>query len=177
MSRRKRTPRKELKSALKTLIVHEIRWMQMEKNSTPSLLLDEFIHTLREAKQRVIELVDPFGEETRISLIKRMMQEALDEEIDQAIERRRNRCLRCVHMRYYDRWGIPSTDLPVEPDWVDRIGCVLGGSSSEERCGHFIERLRAPSLSDYFNELTLLYELREMFQQFEKIWKDYFFKD
>jgi len=177
MPRQKKASRKELKSAIKTLIIHEIRWMQTEKNSTPSLLLDELIHTLREAKQRVMELVGPLDEEMGISLIKRMMQEALDEEIDQAIERRRNRCLWCVNMRYYDRWGFPHIDLPLEPDWVERIGCVVGGSPSEERCDHFIERLRTPSLGDYFNELTLLYELREMFQQFEKVWKDYFFKE
>lgn len=177
MPRQKRTPKKELKSAIKTLIIHELRLMQMEKSSTPSLLLDELIHTLREAKQKLMELAYPLDEEMRISLIKRMMQETLDEEIDLAIERRRNRCLRCVHMRYYDHWGIPHIDLPMEPNRVERIGCVIGGSPAEERCYHFIERLRAPSLGDYFNEVTLLYELREMFEQFEEIWKDYFFKD
>ncbi len=177
MPRQKRTPRKELKSAIKTLIVHEIRLMQMEKRSIPSLLLDELIHTLREAKQKVIELAYPLDEGMKISLIKRMMQETLDEEIDQAIERRRNRCFRCVNMRYYDRSGIPHTDLPLEPNWVERVGCITGRTPFEEVCYHFIERLRTPSLGDYFNEVTLLYELREMFEQLDEIWKDYFFKD
>lgn len=177
MPRQKRTPRKELKSAIKTLIIHEIRLMKMEKSSTPSLLLDELIHTLRGAKQRVMELAYSLKEERRVSLIKRMMRETLDEEIDQAIERRQNRCLRCVNMRYYDQLGISHFNLPMEPEWVERIGCVVSGSPSEPVCNHFIERWRAPSFGDYFNEVSLLYELREMVDQFEEIWKDYFFKD
>jgi hypothetical protein len=53
------------------------------------------------------------------------------------------------------------------------IGCEITPPGIQ--CQNFIERSMAFSAEDHLNEMALLYEVKEMFDQFEEIW-DYLTK-
>jgi hypothetical protein len=108
----------------------------------------------------------------KMVLIKRRIRQAVDEEIDRAIRLRKNRCIRCVHGRFYDEGGTPFMNLPIGIIQVQTIGCDKLQPSLRKNCRRFVEMTRATSLEDYLGEMALLYELREMFERFKEIWED-----
>jgi hypothetical protein len=46
-------------------------------------------------------------------------------------------------------------------------------SPSGVECRSFAESSLATSIGDYLDEMSIFYEVKEMFDQFEKIWEDY----
>ena len=101
-----------------------------------------------------------------------MICRAVDEEIDRAIELRKNRCIRCLHGRFYDEEGTAYVNLPLNAR-AQNIGCDKLRPSLRKSCRRFVETARATSLEDYLNEITLLYEFRDMLNRIKEIWKGY----
>jgi len=165
--------RKALKLAIKTLVIQEVRVLQLEPAATPSFIIDEMARSLQEAKREIISLIRLIPSKEREALIKRLIRQSIDEEIDQGVQVRKNRCFRCVHVRYFDDKGASHMDLPSGIRQAQAFGCDEVRTASEDRCRRFVETARATPLEDYLSEMALLYELREMFERFEEIWKDY----
>jgi len=167
--------RKALKLAIKALVIQEARVLQLEPATTPSFIIDEMARSLQEAKREVISLIRLIPLKERDALIKRLIRQSIDEEIDQGVQVRKNRCFRCIHVRYFDDKGASHVNLPTGISHAESFVCDEV-PASDERCRRFVETARATPLEGYLNEMTLLYELREMFERFEEIWKDYFVK-
>jgi hypothetical protein len=170
----KKALREALRSAIEILIDQEIRLLQFEQVDSPIFVVEELTYSIAGSKRQVVKLAKKIARKERSLLIKRMVLKAVDEEIDRAIRIRQNRCLRCVHMRYYDEEGIPYVNLPIGIKQAQIIGCNEIKLASKDRCERFVEAARAFSLEDYLDEMTLFYELREMFDRFNEIWEDYF---
>jgi hypothetical protein len=174
MPSEKKELREVLRFGIKTLILQEVRVLQLERAYTPSFIVDEIARSIQEAKRQVISLVRLMPPKERNSLIKRFIRQSIDEEIDRAIQLRENKCIRCIHGRFYDELGTAHMNLPIGITRAKTIGCDKLQPSLRKKCRRFIETSMALSLGDYLNEMTLLYELREIFDRFEEIWKDYF---
>jgi hypothetical protein len=56
------------------------------------------------------------------------------------------------------------------------IGCDKVRPGIRKSCRRFVETSMAASLDDYLNEITFLYEFRDVVNRVEKIWKDYLTK-
>ena len=170
--------RKELREVLrlgiKTLILQEVRVLQLKRAYAPSFIVDEMARSIQEAKRQIISLVRLMPSKERNSLIKRLIRQSIDEEIDRAIELRRHKCIRCIHGRFYDELGTAYMNLPIGITRATTIGCDKLQPSLRKSCRRFVETSMAISVNDYLIEMTLLYELREMFKGFQKIWEDYF---
>jgi hypothetical protein len=173
-------PKKELKGALKfgikTLIFQEVRLLRLERGFMPHLILEAESHSVEETKKEIVKLVRALSEEDRGRLLKKMVRETVDEEIDRAVQLRGNRCLRCIHMRYFDQEGVPHMALPAETTKPQPFGCDALPPGLKKKCHEFVETSMAASLDDYLNDMILLYEFREIFGKIEKIWEDYFAK-
>ncbi len=171
---------KKLKEAIrltiKILILQEVRVLQLEQTHSPSMVMDEIIRSIQEAKREIISLVRWMAPKERNALIKRVIRQSVDEEIDQAIKVRKNKCLRCMHVRYVDEGGTPHIDLPIRKGRAWMIGCEITPAPSKIQCKGFIESSVATSLEDYLMDMAFLYEIKEMFDRFEEIWKDYLTK-
>ena len=165
--------RNALRMGIKTLIIQEVRVLQLERAYVPSFIIDEMARSIQEVKRHVISLVRLMPPKEGNTLIKRFIRQSIDEEIDQGIQVRKNKCIRCVHGRFYDELGTPHMNLPIGIIRVQTIGCDKLQPSLRKRCRRFVEMTRATSLEDYLGEMALLYELREMFERFKEIWKDY----
>ncbi len=172
--------KKELKEALrlaiKGLILQEARRIQLEQSSPPPFIFDEMVRSIEEAKRQVIALVRSMRPRERETLIKRLIRQSVDEEIDQAIRVRQKRCFRCTHVRYFDATGAPHAAFPIGEERARVIGCEMISSPSGVECRTFIESSLAMSIGDYLDEMSIFYEVKEMFDQFEKIWEDYLTK-
>jgi hypothetical protein len=162
--------REALKLAIKGLIIQEFRVLQLEQSYTPPFVRDEMAHSIQEAKREIIGLVRRIPSEERNALIKRFIRQSVDKEIDRAIQLRENRCLRCLHMRFYDEARNAHVRLPVGTRRARIVGCDQVRPASRVRCRRFVEITRATSLGGYLDEMALLYELREMFDQLEEMW-------
>jgi len=173
MPPRKKESKEVLRSGIKNLILQEVRLLRLERSFTPHFIVEAESHSIRETKRRIIDLTQAIAEKERTVLLKKMIREVLDEEIDRAIQLRKTTCLRCIHMRYYDRKGTARINLPVEASQTQIIGCDIVRTSMEAQCQRFEETARAISLEDYLSEMALLYELREMFERFKEIWEEY----
>jgi len=176
METRKKELREALKLAIKSLIIQEARVIQLEKSSSPPFVLDEMVRSIEEAKRRVTALVRLMRPKERETLIKRLIRQSVDEEIDQAIRVRQKRCFRCTHVRYFDEAGAPHITFPIGAERARVIGCEMISSPSGVECRTFFESSLAISIGDYLDEVSVLYEVRQMFDQFEKIWEDYLTK-
>jgi hypothetical protein len=110
------------------------------------------------------------------ALLKRMILQAVNEEIDRAIQLRKIKCIRCLHGRFYDEEGTAHLNLPVGVHRAQTIGCDKLRPNLRKSCRRFVETSRTISLEDYLNEMTLLYEFRELIDQIEEIWKGYLIK-
>lgn len=169
----KKALREALRSAIEALINQEIRLLRLGQIDTPPFIVEEVSYSIMESKREVVKLTQSMARKEKMVLIKRRIRQAVDEEIDRAIRLRKNRCIRCVHGRFYDELGTPHMNLPIGIIRVQTIGCDKLQPSLRKRCRRFVEMIRATSLEDYLGEMALLYELREMFERFKEIWEDY----
>ena len=171
----KRKATDALKPALKVLILQEVRLLQTGHSVRPPFMADEISRSIQEAKREITASIRWAGEEERNTLIKKMLRQSLDEEIDRTTELRRNRCLRCAHARYHDQQGIDHAELPSGEIQIHGIGCAIDGQTPGIHCTRYTFSTRGVSMGDYLEQMTLLYELREMFDEMEEIW-DYLTK-
>ncbi|MGA2315792.1 MAG: hypothetical protein ABSG71_05370 [Thermodesulfobacteriota bacterium] len=170
---------KELREAvrlgIKTLIIQEVRLLRLEHSFTPHIIIDEMSQSIRGTKREIVRLAKAMAQKERAVLLKRMIRQAVDEEIDRAIELRKTRCVRCLYGRFYDDVGTAHVTLPLKTR-AKTIGCDKPQPTLRKSCRRFVETSQAVSLDDYLNEMTLLYEFRELINRIEEIWKDYFVK-
>jgi hypothetical protein len=173
---KERELKESLKSAIKSLILQEIRLSRLEQTFTPPFVIDEMVRSIQETKRRVIGLVRLLPSKERNTFVKRLIRQSLDEEVDLAFKVRKNRCFRCVHVRYFDDEGTAHLSLPVRIGRAQIIGCEMVSTPSGVRCQEFIESSTATSVEDFFGEITFFYEVKEMFDQFDEIWEEYLIK-
>jgi len=170
---------KELREAIrlgvKTLILQEVRLLRLERSFTPHIVIDGMSHSIQGTKREIVKLTRTMAQKERTVLLKKMIRQAVDEEIDRAIQLRKTRCIRCLHGRFYDEAGTAHVDLPVRTR-AETIGCDKLRPSLRKSCRRFVEMSKVASLDQYLNEMTLLYEFRELIDTIEEIWKDYFTK-
>ena len=167
--------RKAIKLGIKTLIIQEVRLLRLEHSFTPRIMIDEVSRSIQETKREIAKMTKVVGQKERAALLKKMFRQSVDEEIDRAIGLRKTRCIRCLHGRFYDEAGTAYVNLPAETQ-VTTIGCDKLRPGLRKSCRRFVETSRAVSLEDYLNEMTLLYEFRELIDRIEEIWKDYLTK-
>lgn len=167
---------KELKEAIKlgikTLIIQEVRLLRLEHSFTPHIIIDEMSQSIRGTKGEIVKLAKAIAQKERTVLLKKMIRQTVDEEIDRAIELRKTRCIRCLHGRFYDEAGKAHVTLPVKTR-AKTIGCDKLQPSLRKSCRRFVETSQTVSLEGYLNEMTLLYKFRELINRIEEIWKDY----
>jgi hypothetical protein len=175
-----RSEKKELREALrlgiKTLILQEVRLLRLERAFTPHVIIDEISRSVEETKRLIVRLTRAMHDRERSVLLKRMIRQAVDEEIDRAIELRKTRCIRCLHGRFYDEEGTAHLNLPVGVHRAQTIGCEKLRPNLRKSCRRFVEMSMGASLDDYLNEITFLYEFRDVVNRLEQIWKDYLTK-
>lgn len=168
---------KELKGVLrlgvKMLVFQEVRLLRMEQTLTPEIVLGGISRSIGETKREIVRLTRRLSDKERTSLLRKMIQQAVDEEIDRAIQLRKNRCLRCIHGRFYDRSETPYSNLPLDEKLTKAFGCDQLRPALRKACRRFVETSTAHSLEEYLDEITFLYEFREMVDRMEEIWKDY----
>ncbi len=167
--------RKAIKFGIKTLITQEVRLLRLEHSFTPRIMIDEVSRSIQGTKKEIAKLARAVAQKERASLLKRVFRQAVDEEIDRAVELRKTRCIRCLHGRFYDEAGTAYASLPAEAR-VTTIGCDKLRPGLRKSCRRFVETSQAVSLEDYLNEMTLLYEFRELLERVEEVWKDYLTK-
>jgi len=162
-----------LKSAIENLVCQEIRLLHFGRIHPPSFVLEELSVSIHESKREVVLLTQSLTEKERAALIKKMVRDAVEEEIERTVQRRGIPCLRCTHLRYYD-WELnPHEQFPMGTRRAMALGCDRLQPVSRVRCERFVEIPAAVSVMDYVEEMTLLYEIREMFKKMKKIWEDY----
>ncbi len=172
MPKGKRELNEALKPRIKVLILQEVRLLQLEQSLSPRFMVEELTRSIQEMKRQVTGLVRLMAQEERNALIKKMVQQSLEEEIDRAADLRRNRCLRCVRVRYVSKGGTNHFSLPHGGELrAYKIGCVIEGQAPGIHCTHFSESSGGVSLGEYLEQMTLLYELREMFDEMDEIWE------
>ena len=165
--------KKTIKMGIKTLIIQEVRLLRLERSFTPHMIIDEISHSIQYTKKEIVKLTKAMAQKERAALLRKMIRQAVDEEIDQAIQLRKTRCIRCLHGRFYDEAGTAHVNLPVKTR-AQSIGCDKLRPSLRKSCRRFVEMSTAPSLDQYLNEMTLLYEFRDVISRIEEVWKDYF---
>ena len=111
-------------------------------------------------------------QQARNRLLKQIIDQALEEEMDLVIQVRQDRCLRCIHLKYFDESGKGHRQLPLGPDRPEMIGCEEICEPGM-KCRAFVERRSAMPLGDYLNEVIFFCEVQEMFSRLERIWEDY----
>jgi len=167
--------KKTIKLGIKTLIIQEVRLLRLEHSFTPHIVIDEISHSIQDTKKEIVKLTKAMAQKEGAALLRKMIRQAVDEEIDRAIQLRKTRCVRCLHGRFYDEAGSAHANLPVKTR-AEAIGCDKLRPSLRKSCRRFVEMSTAPSLDQYLNEMTLLYEFRDVINRIEEVWKDYFKK-
>jgi hypothetical protein len=165
--------REAIKAGMKTLILLEVRLLRLERGFTPHIVIEEMSQAIRDTKKEISRLAKALDLEERTPLLKRMIRQAVDEEIDRAIEMRKVKCIRCLHGRFYDRVGAAYVNLPLQAR-AETIGCDKLQPSLRKSCRRFVEAAITVSLDDYLSEMTFLYESRDVVNRIEEIWKEYF---
>jgi hypothetical protein len=169
----KRALRQALRLGMKTLISQEVRLLRLERSFTPHVLVDDMSRSIQETKDRIIKLAKGVDRKERAPLLKKMLRETMEGEIDRAIQLRSNKCLRCVHGRFYDEAEMPHVSLPLGTGRVQATGCDRLRPELRKKCRRFVETGMAASLEDYLNEITLLYEFKDVIDRMNRIWEDY----
>ena len=164
--------REAIKLGVKTLILQEVRLLRLERSFTPHVIVEEISHSIQDTKKEIVKLTKTMAQKERTVLLKKMIRQAVDEEIDRAIQLRKTRCIRCLHGRFYDDTGTAHVGLPVRTR-AETIGCDKLRPSLRKSCRRFVEMSKAASLDQYLNEMALLYEFRELIDRIEEIWKEY----
>ena len=176
MPLRKNPSREGLTLGIRTLILQEVRLLRLERSFTPHFIVDEMSHSIQDTKEEIVRLAKAMAQKERAVLLKRMIRQAVDEEIDRAIRLRGTKCIRCLHGRFYDERGTPHLNLPTGTSEAQTVGCDKLQPSLRKNCRRFVETATAASLEDYLNEMTLLYEFRELIGRIHEIWEDYFIR-
>ena len=171
MPTEQRQLRDALKLAIKGLILQEVRAVQLEQVRSPSFILDEIVRSIQETMRKIIGLVRFMPAKERDVLIKRLILQSVDEEIEQTIQVRKNRCFRCAHIRFYDEGKTAHVRLPIGTRRAEMIGCDKPRPADGVRCRRFVEATRAISLDDYLDEMALLYKLRETITRMREVWE------
>ena len=173
MAPKEREIREALKLGVKTLILQEVRLLRLERSFTPHIIVEQMSQSIGEIKESIVKLAKPMTQKERAVLLKRMIRESVNEEIDRAIQLRKTKCIRCLHGRFYDEVGTAHVNLPVGTR-AQTIGCDKLQPSLRKSCRRFVETSMATSLDDYLNEMTFLYEFRDLINRIEEVWKEYF---
>jgi hypothetical protein len=173
MTLEKRELRRALKSVLKGLIIQEVRALQLEQAQSPTFITEDMTRSIQETKGKIMGLVRFMPPKERDVLLKRLVRQSVDEEIEQAIRVREKRCFRCVYVRYFDEAGSSHANLPSGKEQAQGVGCEI--TSYGNQCQTFLESPMATPIEDYVNAMAFLYELREMFDDMDEIW-DYLTK-
>jgi len=169
----KKEIREKLKPEIENLVCQEVRLLHFGRIHIPSFVLEELTVSIHESKGEVVLLTQSLDQKERATLIKKMVRNAVEEEIERTVQQRGNPCLRCTHLRYYD-WELnPHEHFPMGTRRAMVLGCDRLQPVSRVRCERFVENPSAISVMDYVEEMALLYEIREMFKNMEKIWEDY----
>ena len=172
---RERELKEAIKMGMKSLILQEVRLLRLEHTFTPPLVMNEVFHSIQDTKKGIVKLTKTMAQKERAILLKRMIRQAMDEEIDRAIALRQTRCVRCLHGRFYDEAGAAHVGLPIKTR-AETVGCDKLQPSLRKSCMRFAEISTAASLDQYLNEMTLLYEFRDLIDRIDEIWKDYLIK-
>lgn len=167
--------REILKLEIRTLVCQEVRLLRLRQVYPPEIVKAGMARSIEETKQEIVRLIRSVGPSKRNDLLRRMIEETVDEEIDKAIEVRKNRCFRCIHGRFYDRSETPYQNLPLEEHRAHAFGCDQPRPALSERCDRFAE-VGTTSLEEYLEEIAFLYEFRELIERTEELWRDYFLK-
>lgn len=162
-----------MKSAIENLVCQEIRLLHLTRIDMPSFVLEELSVSIQESKREVVLSSRSLAEKERTARIKRMVRDAIEEEIERTVQQRGIPCLRCTHLRYYDSELNPHEQFPMGTRRAMALGCDRLQPVSRVRCERFAEIPAALSVIDYVEQMTLLYEVREMFRKMGKIWEDY----
>jgi len=173
MLARKNALREGLKVGIRTLILQEVRLLRLGRAFTPHLIVDAMSQSIQETKREIFKLTRTMDGKERKVLLKRMICQVVDQEIDRGIRLRGTKCIRCLHGRFYDETGTGHLDLPIGASKAQRIGCDKPQPALRKKCRRFVEIARSASLEDYLHEMTLLYEFRETIDRIEEIWKGY----
>lgn len=168
--------RRVLKLGIKTLVFQEVRLLRLGQVFTPEIVMDEISRSIEETKNEIVRLTKTLRYRERTALLRRMIRQVVDEEIDRAIQFRQKRCLRCIHGRFYDLLEVAYPCLPMDEKLPRSFGCDQMRPALRKTCRRFVEVSTAHSLGEYLDEITFLYEFREMIDQMEEVWKDYFLR-
>ena len=166
--------REAIKLGIRTLVIQEVRLLRLERTFTPHIIMDEMSRSIEETKRTIVKMTRFMEYRERSALLKRMVRQALEEEIDCAIKLRKTKCIRCLHGRFYDEEETAYLNLPVGIHRAETIGCDKLRPGLRKSCRQFVEMSMTSSLDRYLSEMTLLYEFRDLMDQIEEIWKDYF---
>jgi hypothetical protein len=164
--------REALKLGIRTLVIQEVRLLRLERSFTPHLIINEMSRSIQDTKKEIVKLTKSIAQKEKAILLKKMIRRAVDEEVDRAIELRKTKCIRCLHGRFYDEAGTAHASLPLKTR-AETIGCDKLRPNLKKSCRRFVETSQAASLEDYLNEMTLLYEFRDVISRIEEIWKGY----
>lgn len=168
-----------LRSAIRVLVIQEVRYLRTEQACPSPFILGEIRRCIQETKDRVRALTRSMDPRERDLLIKQIVDQSVEEEIDEAIEVRKNRCLRCIHLKYLDETGTAHLDLPCG---VDREGardvsaleiCCENPPTPGAMCEAFAEKLSVLPLEEYLAEIHFFYEVRDMLDRLDEIWDEY----
>jgi len=169
----KKPAEEALRATVDNLVRQEVRLLHLERLGAPSFVLGELTTTIREMKRELINLIDCLPQRKGDGLIKRMIREALEEEIERTVEQRGKPCLRCGRLRYYDSELTPHFRFPVGTRPARALGCDQLSDFSGVRCERFVETRGRISTVGYIEELNLLYEVRDRFKRMKEIGKGY----
>jgi hypothetical protein len=159
---------------IKALVFQEVRLLRLKQSFTPLIIIDEVSRSIYDTKRDIVRLTKYLSYKERNRILKRLIREVVDEEIDRAVQLRSNRCLRCIHGRFYDRSEKAYSTLPNDEELVEAFGCDRFRLSKWKKCRRFIEISTATPIEDYIVEMNILYEIRDMIDRINEIWKDYF---
>jgi hypothetical protein len=174
MAVRKEEITEALRVGVKTLVIQETRLLRLERGSTPHFVIEAMEGSIEETKKLITKLTRGMEQKDRRVLLRRMVRQAVDEEVDHAVELRKVRCLRCTNMRFYDESVTAHVHLPAGVDLqrnlsAIRVGCDQVRPDLRKKCVRFVENSRASLLDEYLNEITLLYEVREILSRLNQI--------
>jgi hypothetical protein len=156
---------------IKTLVIQEVRLLRARQAYPSPFVIRDIRQSIEETKKKIVDLLRGIDPQKRNRLMKRIIDQTVNEEIDHAIEARKDRCLRCSQIRYFDETGTAHIDLPRGTRDVSKltIGCEYP-CAPEKSCTGFKERPDAVPIEEYVMEVTFFYEVKEMFGEVEKIW-------
>jgi hypothetical protein len=164
--RKRREERIALERGIKALVLQELRLLRMDKGLMPEFLADAMRESLEEARRTINGLLGGMDEREKNRLLRRMFRQAVDEELDEIVGRRKAKCLRCAHRRFYDEAGVAHLHLPAGGGMVGSvsrvvIGCDQPRPDLRRKCTRFVEVRRFGSVDDFIEEMDLYYRIRE----------------